>query len=79
MTDNFLLREDVARAVGVSPRTIANWSKQGRFPPPVRLGTKTVRYPESAVRQFIDEAKAKAVGPSPTRTGPGNEPESLAV
>jgi len=34
---------EVARALGVSPVTVRNWTKQGRIPA-LRIGSQTARY-----------------------------------
>jgi predicted DNA-binding transcriptional regulator AlpA len=79
MPDTLIPRVETAKIVGVNARTLDRWARLGKFPPAVKLGPRSVMWPASSVQKFIDEAKAKAVGPSATRTGPGNEPESLAV
>lgn len=39
-----LTKYEAARKASINPRTLENWVKAGRFPKPVRIGTRTVRW-----------------------------------
>jgi excisionase family DNA binding protein len=53
--DALLTPEDVAKRLGISPETLAQWRSQGRGMPYVKLGRNLVRYEESALKNWIDE------------------------
>ncbi len=44
---------EVAKLLGVSPTTVANWSREGRLPKPIRLGTKTLAYNVGQLRAAL--------------------------
>jgi excisionase family DNA binding protein len=48
---SYLHAGEVADLLGVSPKTIARWAKQGRLPYQRTLGGHR-RYPEPAIRQL---------------------------
>ena len=46
-----LNKEQVCERLNISPRSLENWVKQGRFPPPVRIG-KLNHWCESALDRW---------------------------
>ncbi|HEV6968108.1 hypothetical protein [Roseateles sp.] len=63
MNDAFLLRRDVAKALGdVHIETVKRWEREGRLPPPVRLSRKTVGHLQSTVERFLASACQRHVG-----------------
>ena len=56
-----LLRISAVEArTGLSRSTIYEWSADGRFPPPVRLSARIVRWVESEVEQWIRDRVAES-------------------
>ena len=53
-------KREVAEMLGVNPWTVWELSRTGRFPKPVRIGTKSVRWRLSAVRQWIEQGGSSA-------------------
>jgi excisionase family DNA binding protein len=52
--DRLLTVGEVAARFGVSSRTVFRMVRDGRFPPPVRLGRHVFRLFGSDVRQYLD-------------------------
>jgi len=52
--DTFLDSAEVARRLSVSVRTVKRWCDDGRLPRPVILAGSTRRWPESAIKNWID-------------------------
>jgi predicted DNA-binding transcriptional regulator AlpA len=50
--DGFLRREELARQLGVSPRTIDRWQSLREGPPRVHIG-HTILYEVKAVREWL--------------------------
>jgi len=49
-----VLRPSVAaRRLGVHKRTLERWSREGRFPPKIQIGPRSVGYSEQAVAEFL--------------------------
>lgn len=48
---------DTARRLGVSRRTLEREVSRGKFPPPMKIGTKSV-YGLSDLRAYIEKLKA---------------------
>jgi prophage regulatory protein len=46
--------EDIASALGISVQTVARMVKDGRFPKPVKLSARCIRWPSAAVQQYLD-------------------------
>lgn len=44
---------EVAAGLGVSERTIRNMVADGRLPGPIRIGSRSVRWPRSVWQSFI--------------------------
>lgn len=54
--ENFAMSiREIAARLGVSERTIRRWSRTGRFPRPVRLGPKLLRWDRAAFRRWCKE------------------------
>lgn len=58
--ENQLTVDEVAKAFGVTARTIFRWVDIGHFPPPIKFG-HTVRWPLSAVRRHLDSRHAECL------------------
>ena len=57
--DELLTVDEVCSFVGgkkkpIHPKTIYRWIREGRFPPPIKLGAATSRWKRSTVEAFID-------------------------
>jgi excisionase family DNA binding protein len=50
--DELLTNAEVARILGITPRTLENWRQQGRGPEYLKDG-KVVRYERAAVERYI--------------------------
>ena len=55
----FLRISEVEALTGLSRTTIYDWSADGRFPRPVRLSGRAVRWVESEVLEWMDERIAE--------------------
>lgn len=55
-----ITKVEVAKMLGVNPWTVWELSRTGRFPKPVRIGTKSVRWRLSDVRQWIEQGGTAA-------------------
>jgi prophage regulatory protein len=58
MTEQFLRLPDVASVVGWSRVTIYRAVKEGRFPQPVKLGARSIAWPESEIAEWQEARKA---------------------
>lgn len=59
-------KEEVAAYIGVTPRTISNWVQEGRIPF-LKLGDakqSPIRFPKSAIDNWMEVEAAKALHPS---------------
>jgi excisionase family DNA binding protein len=54
-------KEEVARAVSVSPRTVDNWMAQKRIPF-IRLSARLIRFDLERVKAALDRYEVKEVG-----------------
>jgi excisionase family DNA binding protein len=50
-----LTTADVARLLGISPRTVRRWAADGTLPPPVRKGCRYTRWRLADVQRFLGE------------------------
>lgn len=57
MTDRLLTREQAAEKLGIKASTLASWhcEKREPRPPVIVIGTRTIRYSESALDDFIKQ------------------------
>ncbi|WP_175908020.1 AlpA family phage regulatory protein [Burkholderia sp. BCC1640] len=53
MANRVLRIIDVIEAVGVKKSTIYQWVKDGKFPVPLRLGTRSVGWRQSDVESWL--------------------------
>jgi len=63
---------EVLRTTGVSTATLYRWIKDGTFPAPVRLGTNSVGWRESEIRDWLESREP--VG-SPSAAGLDEPPQ----
>ncbi|WP_082450882.1 helix-turn-helix transcriptional regulator [Sphingomonas sp. Leaf22] len=54
MQDNLLRGSTVISRTGIPRSTIYHMMKQGRFPLPVRISQRSVRWRESDIQNFIE-------------------------
>lgn len=54
-----LTQREVCALLGVSRISLWAWRKAGKFPQPVVLGARTVRWPEPVVAKFVESRRAK--------------------
>ena len=59
MTEQFLRLPAVASMVGWSKITIHRAVKEGRFPKPVKLGARSIAWPESEIIEWQEARKAE--------------------
>lgn len=59
LTGSYQTRQEVEEALTLSSATIYRWVKEGRFPKPIRLGTKMVRWKTSDIEQWLKETGAE--------------------
>lgn len=65
MADDDLLAIDsrqVARLLSVSEKTLQRMVKQGRFPSPVKMGSRCVRWSRAVVVRWLEEQSQNAGG-----------------
>lgn len=55
MSIKMLTVDEVAKSIGVTPRTIWRWADEDRFPKPVALGPKLRRWREADIEKFLAE------------------------
>ena len=58
-----LRRSSVEEVTGLSKASIYRLMHEGSFPPPVRIGTRAVAWPQSAIVEWIEARKAEALRP----------------
>jgi excisionase family DNA binding protein len=61
MSESLLSREEVAKLLGVPPKTLAAWAYQGRGPTYYRLGRR-VAYRESELMAWLDTQRVELEG-----------------
>ncbi len=49
---------DLAERLGITPRTLDRWVKAKHFPPPIQLTPTIMRWPESAVLEYLARYRA---------------------
>ncbi|WP_282025587.1 helix-turn-helix transcriptional regulator [Limimaricola cinnabarinus] len=64
MTERHLRRHDVEQMTGLSRSSIYAMMQDGRFPRPVRVGTRAVAWPESVLRAWLAGRPPAAPGNS---------------
>jgi predicted DNA-binding transcriptional regulator AlpA len=50
--DELLTENQASEVLGTAPHTLSNWRSAGKGPRYVRIGTRTIRYPKSALEEF---------------------------
>lgn len=70
LQDALMRKHEVLRRTGLSNSSLYLLIANGRFPRPIRLGPRTVRWVEREVQGFIDACVA---GRNKTRDGAGDE------
>jgi excisionase family DNA binding protein len=58
---NLLTVKEVSRRLRVSPEKLRRWRVQGEGPRYVRIGHRSLRYPEAEVEKFIQDKLEDAV------------------
>lgn len=58
MVEKHYRRPEVESLTGLSRTTIYKLMSKGEFPRPVRLTTKAVGWPESAIREWLESRQA---------------------
>lgn len=62
MNENKLVSADYLRKlIGTSSNTIHGWAKEGKFPQPIRLSRKIVRWNLLEVEQWLQKSKSNNV------------------
>jgi excisionase family DNA binding protein len=51
--DKLLTPTEVAEILGLQPSTLQFWRKKRKGPPHIRVGHRTVRYPETEFRAWL--------------------------
>lgn len=55
----FYTRKQVTQLTGIPHSTLCFWADNGRFPEPITMGGKLVRYRRDEVHAWIDALKPK--------------------
>lgn len=64
LSDDVLLRlPDVTRRAGISRSTLYQYISSGRFPAPVRVGARAVRWRASDVSRWLESLTKTTEGP----------------
>ncbi|MCT4555356.1 MAG: AlpA family transcriptional regulator [Pelagimonas sp.] len=58
MVEKHYRRTEVEEIVGLSRTTIYNLMNAGKFPRPIRLTSKAVGWPESAISEWLESREA---------------------
>ena len=57
---SLLAPPEAARRLGITERTLGDWRRRGTGPAWVRLGTRTVRYPEARLDAWLTDRMSAA-------------------
>jgi len=49
----YLTIKQVAKMLGVHPKTLQDWRKQGLFPEPQNFGLRTLRYRKDTIEEWL--------------------------
>jgi excisionase family DNA binding protein len=60
MKSELMTLQELADLFRVSRQTILNWQEAGRFPSPIRISRRYVRWLRSDVRQFLEDLKSES-------------------
>jgi excisionase family DNA binding protein len=55
-----LTYDEVALMVGCSPRQVRRFVKDGKLPPPIRFGYKTLRFHAASVENYLSQMASGA-------------------
>ena len=61
MIDRLMRRDEVEERTGLSRSAIYRLMRAGRFPLPIQVGVRAVRWPQSEINEFI-AARPRATG-----------------
>ena len=61
MASRILRIGDVLRLTGVCRTTIWRWSRTGKFPAPIRLGSRHIGWRAEEVEEWVDSRETVAV------------------
>ena len=59
-----LSRPEIMKLLGVSDVTLWRMTREGRFPKPIRIGTRRIGWPEEIVQAWIEERVEEANSPA---------------
>jgi predicted DNA-binding transcriptional regulator AlpA len=51
----FLRDKQILEIIPICRATLWSWTKDGKFPKPVKLGPRTTAWPAAAVREWMEE------------------------
>lgn len=71
----YLTRKEVAKAFGISPRSVDRYERLGKIPRRRQLGRRTVRWLEHEVRASV-LAHPEGLGEAPSRRRPAGSEDS---
>ena len=60
-TDRLLRREEVEAQTGLSRSAIYRLMRAGKFPEPIKIGQRAVRWPQSELNEFL-ASRPRATG-----------------
>jgi prophage regulatory protein len=55
-----LKTRQVCELLGICRETLVRWVKEGKFPPPVRLGTSHPRWHRETVAEWVNRMRTEA-------------------
>lgn len=58
--DRMLRMKEVSAIVGRSRTSIYYDMKDGRFPKPVKIGARSIAWPESVIREWVESKKQES-------------------
>ena len=61
--DRLLRRSSVEEITALSKATIYRMMDEGNFPHPIRIGSRAVAWPQSAIVEWIEARKSEALRP----------------
>ncbi len=62
--ETYVTTQDVLVMLGIAQRTLYDWVRSGRFPAPIRLTRRSLRYRRSDVDRFLAQCRTEAPGAS---------------
>jgi predicted DNA-binding transcriptional regulator AlpA len=58
--EGYVVLSEIAQLVRVHPRTVHRWRKDPRFPQPVRLSRRTLRWDLAEVLAYLNTTRAES-------------------